>query len=416
MDVLDSHPATNETATPMEEPKRQRRESLVSNDSQTASEGTKGAHSEQPAPGNKYNNNFRNLFCGCGELYDPHQEKGTMFQCLGLGTIENGGCGEDWYHPECLLGLPQYHQQEQQQNGNNETTVLAPANEDAEDEPPLPPGFPDEDDFETFICYKCVDANPWIKVYAGTPGFLPPVYKQDVPVQNAPNGNITPETAGVTSNNTSSTNSKKRELEEISDDMPNTKRQKEEPSTTPTSGPEEKFTEPSKPEPKHKSLPANAPAGTFSLFLKEDFRDYLCHCPSCFPNLIPHPQLREEEETYEPPLSQTGDDANGDGSHHTGSLLDLGEAALSNMDRVRAIEGVMVYNHLKDKVKAFLKPFAESGQAVGAEDIKAYFEKLRGDDQAIREAGGAASASGSRNDGDGENGSGGANRREQSGY
>ncbi|QSS58875.1 hypothetical protein I7I51_08305 [Histoplasma capsulatum] len=38
MDVLDSHPATNETATPMEEPKRQRRESLVSNDSQTASD------------------------------------------------------------------------------------------------------------------------------------------------------------------------------------------------------------------------------------------------------------------------------------------------------------------------------------------------------------------------------------------
>ncbi|EER38594.1 zinc finger protein [Histoplasma capsulatum var. duboisii H88] len=535
MDVLGSHPATNETATQIEEPKRQRRESLVSNDSQTASDfinsqlrleadarealpysfdsctqplgalrqslfscltcnpppsdleapyqaagvcyscsischgehtlvelfskrnfvcdcgttrfssaspcnlrmsnrGTKGTHSEQPAPGNKYNNNFRNLFCGCGELYDPHQEKGTMFQCLGLGTVENGGCGEDWYHPECLLGLPrnwaaaakkgsqmetkdkEYHQQEQQQNGNNETTVLAHANEDAEDEPPLPPGFPEEDDFETFICYKCVDANPWIKVYAGTPGFLPPVYKQGVPVQNAPNGNITPETAGGAGYDTSSTNSKKRELEEISDDMPNTKRQKEEPSTTPTSGPEEKFTEPSKPEPKHKSLPANAPAGTFSLFLKEDFRDHLCHCPSCFPNLIPHPQLREEEETYEPPLSQTGDDANGDGSHHTGSLLDLGEAALSNMDRVRAIEGVMVYNHLKDKVKAFLKPFAESGQAVGAEDIKAYFEKLRGDDQAIREAGGAASASGSRNDGDGENGSGGANRREQSGY
>lgn len=38
----------------------------------------------------------------------------------------------------------------------------------------------------------------------------------------------------------------------------------------------------------------------------------------------------------------------------------------------------MVYNHLKDKVKSFLQPFAESGQAVGAEDIKAYFEKLEG--------------------------------------
>ena len=150
--------------------------------------------------------------------------------------------------------------------------------------------------------------------------------------------------------------------------------------------------------PKHDHLPATPPSGTYSLFLKEDFRDHLCHCSACFPNLIPHPQLREEEETYEPPLSEEGDgdDANnGGGSHHTGSLLDRGEAALSNVDRVRAIEGVMVYNHLRDKVKEFLKPFAESGQPVSAEDIKAYFEKLRGDDQAIKEAGGRASASAS---------------------
>ena len=69
----------------------------------------------------------------------------------------------------------------------------------------------------------------------------------------------------------------------------------------------------------------------------------------------------------------------------------------------------MVYNHLKDKVKSFLQPFAESGQAVGAEDIKAYFEKLRGDEQGIQAA--AMSSGDSDRDGDG----GGDNRREQSG-
>lgn len=94
----------------------------------------------------------------------------------------------------------------------------------------------------------------------------------------------------------------------------------------------------------------------------------------------------------------------------TGSLLDRGEAALGNVDRVRAIEGVMVYNHLKDKVKSFLQPFAESGQAVGAEDIKAYFEKLRGDEQGIRAAAGVAGGAGGDGDGEGDN------RREQSGY
>ena len=71
------------------------------------------------------------------------------------------------------------------------------------------------------------------------------------------------------------------------------------------------------------------------------------------------------------------------------------------------LEGVMVYNHLKEKVKTFLKPFAENGQAVGAEDIKKYFEQLRGDAEAVKLAGAAAAD----DDGDGE----GDNRREQSG-
>lgn len=71
-----------------------------------------------------------------------------------------------------------------------------------------------------------------------------------------------------------------------------------------------------------------------------------------------------------------------------------------------SVEGVMVYNHLKEKVKNFLQPFAESGQAVGAEDIKAYFEKLRGDEQGIKDAASAGPSG---------DGSGGDNRREQSG-
>ena len=67
----------------------------------------------------------------------------------------------------------------------------------------------------------------------------------------------------------------------------------------------------------------------------------------------------------------------------------------------------MVYNHLKDKVKSFLQPFAESGQAVGAEDIKAYFEKLRGDEQGIQAAAVSSGNGGAEGGGD--------NRREQSG-
>jgi E3 ubiquitin-protein ligase UBR7 len=67
----------------------------------------------------------------------------------------------------------------------------------------------------------------------------------------------------------------------------------------------------------------------------------------------------------------------------------------------------MAYNHVRDKVKSFLQPFAESGQAVGAEDVKAYFAKLRGDEEAMRLAASGADQSGGSSDS--------SHRREQGG-
>ncbi len=175
-----------------------------------------GVHSEEPAPENKYNHNFKNRFCGCECDYDAYKEKGTMFQCLGLGTAETGGCGEDWWHPGCVVGLgsdwyenisdkgiPKRAKDEGlsviaevaetavegtnveatsvTENGanvSNDTSNAIEEDEVEDEDPPLPPGFPQEDDFEGFICYKCVDSNPWIKRYAGTPGFLAPVFRR----------------------------------------------------------------------------------------------------------------------------------------------------------------------------------------------------------------------------------------------
>ncbi|KAF2819787.1 hypothetical protein CC86DRAFT_449815 [Ophiobolus disseminans] len=431
---------------------------------------------EGPATSNKYNQNFRNRFCGCEEDYDPHQEKGTMFQCLGLGTVEDGGCGEDWWHPECLVGYTREEyakmtekpkaevtngttektdasadKMEEDQptlirvtNGHTETiqpTITAVIDaavangtgihgndiaadaEEEDEEPPLPPGFPAEDDFDHFICYKCLQANQWIKPYAGTEGFLPPVYLDKT--LNTRSETVAPASASLNGE------SKKRKASDDEDEPTSTslavptqaKRQKsEEPNSGLSSIPEDTKTLPLTPEKpdnstpicKHATLPppTQAPSPTFSLFLKPDFRNHLCRCPSCFPLLKPHPQLLDEEDTYEPPVSDAGDDA----AHSvgTGSILDRGEAAFNNMDRVQAIQGAMAYAHLKDKVAAFLKPFAESGQAVGAEDVKAYFEKLRGDAQGIQDAAGGARAS--RGGGDGDAGGDGDGRREQSGY
>ncbi|KAL8695409.1 MAG: hypothetical protein Q9224_003407 [Gallowayella concinna] len=390
------------------------------------STGVKGpVHSQPAAEGNTYNQNCRNRFCGCGELYDAHAEKGTMFQCLGLAGENEGGCGEDWWHPECVLGLGREWSRNKKarhgaertpdHNGNGSEETTNQLRELEHDDEELPPGFPAEDDFETFICYKCVDANPWIKRYASSTGFLPPVlhtgvqptneqtsitraespnHKEpdgalghgtvaDKPVQNS----VISDPEGNQNSPPSSTSLKRRADDDDTEerDMPNqAKKIKLETNKNCY----------------YETLPEARPE-SLSIFLKEDFRDHLCRCANCYIKLRKHPQLLEEEESYEPPLSEGGEDARG--SVGTGSLLDRGEAALNNVDRT--VEGVMVYNHLKDKVKSFLQPFAESGQAVGAEDIKAYFEKLRGDEQAIKTA--AVAGSGESGDGD--------NRREQSG-
>lgn len=400
-----------------------------------------------------------------------------MFQCLGLGTVEDGGCGEDWWHPECLVGytreeyakmvekpkveetaagaemtdVPMEIVNEDKPAATTENTGhasvqstitgtidaavangtgidcndIAAEAEEEDDEPPLPPAFPAEDDFDHFICHKCLEANGWLKKYAGSTGFLPPVY-----LDKALNEKHTAPATVVDSSMPGNEESKKRKASDDAEDTSSAtlaapapaKRQKsEDPSGPLASIPEDTMTLPITPKKpadpsvcKHAlltPLPSLAETTNFSLFLKPDFRDHLCRCTACFPRLKAHPQLLEEEDTYEPPMSEDGDD--GAQSVGTGSILDRGEAAFSNMDRVQAIQGAMAYAHLKDKISAFLKPFAESGEAVGAEDVKQYFEKLRGDAQGIQEAAGGAKAN--RED-DEEGGDDGNGRREQSGY
>lgn len=390
--------------------------------------GARGVHSQEAGPGNHYNQNFQNKFCACGEEYDAETEKGTMYQCLGLGTVETGGCGEDWYHPECLMGLGRdWHKKQEEHNDttqeDGEHKDTAQQEDEDEQSNPAPPGFPNEDDFEAMICYKCVESNPWIKRYAGTPGFLKPVFRRETPSDLSDRASAPVNLKRKASDRDLPTGpaSPLKRVKEEETTPGSTESDKDEGTTqdttapSVTSNPSLSAAAEATSTHKHDALPP-APKGTFSLFLQSDFREHLCHCPACYPNLIPHPQLVEEEETYEPSLSAASesDPAPGSGtrSHGTASLLDRGEAALSTMDRVKAIEGVMVYNHLRDKVKEFLKPYAESGQAVSAEDIKAYFEKLRGDESGIKEAGAKPVDS----TGEGSGGSGGANRREQSGY
>lgn len=362
-----------------------------------------------------------------------------MFQCLGL----EGGCGEDWWHPECIMGLPRDWNKDVKPEKKENTE----GGDDAEEqEAPVPPGFPEEDDFESFICYKCIEANPWLKQYAGTEGFLPAVFKrqpgdEDIPTKTA---ELVPKSEESVSTESAPkldepavseapSSPKKRKADDLEDAEDSTSKRTKDESTKLSTEPQisastvtptalvttetATTTTTSPPPPKHTTLPPlsqKAISTPLSLFLTSTFRDSLCHCPTCFPNLKSSPVLLDAEETYEPPLSAPSSPTAGDaaGSHHSGSLYDRGEAALNNIDRVRAIEGVMVYNHLRDKVKEFLRPFAEKGEAVGAEDVKAYFERLRGDEGGIEEARRSVAGGGGGDDGEGKEKDG---RKEQGG-
>lgn len=296
--------------------------------------GMKGnCHSETPAPGNKYNHNFRNEYCSCNKEYNPSKENGIMLQCLGLASEEEGGCGEDWWDPECLLGLAVSGQERfetKDETGPGDTINRDSATDkQTVEEKSLPPGFPDLDSFSSFICWKCLETFPEFKRYAGTEGFLGPVYRGDLAsAAGGSNSEGQDEFDGSV---------RKRKAEDSEpQDSTSPKRAKSELSGEKPSGDEQSPTSLSN-GCRFKSLPrATAPGTVFSMFLKSDFRSNLCRCTDCFPKLAKYPQLLEEEEVFEQPLSES-DHEQAAGGSSTGSLLERGERALNNIDRVRAI-------------------------------------------------------------------------------
>ncbi|RAL61025.1 hypothetical protein DID88_010121 [Monilinia fructigena] len=245
---------------------------------------------------------------------------------------------------------------------------------------------------------KCVDVNPWIKRYAGTPGFLAPVFKRSA----APSPETEIPTKSMDLLVPPILDSKKREAEddEISNCSSASKRVKGDEGEKLG---EKEYNNDVNDTPvlcKIKALPKSQ-HGQMSLFFKSDFRDHLCRCSDCFPLLSKHPQLLEEEETYEPPVSEDGNE--GSSTVGSGSIYDRGESALKNVDRVRAIEGVMAYNHLKDKTQTILPEICRKRTSYQCRGYQRNtLRRYEGDEQAIKDAGEGAKAD--------------DNREEQSGY
>lgn len=272
---------------------------------------------------NSYNHNFESRFCDCDQMYDPATEEGTMVQCL-LGT----SCGEDWFHERCI--------------GKTSSGEIA--------------------DEKLFICWKCTNAVPWLKRYIGRPGIVGVTHQEH-----------TVESLKRKVNSLGEPSPKKIKLDQILEESSATKDQSKQENVEENGlkavSVNEQDRSQSSTECKLEGL-LMGPNDETSLFLDDNFREELCDCAGCQERMPPI--LIDDIPTYEPPVDE--DDV--------ASIHDAGSAALNSLPREQAIDGIMAYRRMKERLTAFLRPYAEGGKVVSEGDVKRYFDQAREEDRA----------------------------------
>jgi len=287
---------------------------------------------------NKYNQNFRGLYCTCARPYpDPEDPvEDTMIQCVVC---------EDWFHGRHL----------------------------AVDK------FPQEDSYSEMICQLCHAAHKdLLAAYTGhsvssvTPQSDPAATSGIVDVCAIPGSEAKPGNVPGGANSESTTEVKPEAKPEATPEVkPNdppeaSETSKQEPSleangedfktesdlkTTPVSEAEE-----------GKPVPA--------LFMVADWRKQLSKSPDCVKACSEAgiSFLASHEDTvhhYEEKSKAAG-----------GSQYEEGMKALSEMDRVKQVEAIDGYNTMKSNLMEYLKKFAENGKVVREEDIQEFFQQM----------------------------------------
>lgn len=378
-----------------------------------------------PSSSNQYNQNFKGLFCSCHQQYNPEQETGNMIQC-NFGLV----CGEEWYHEECILGLkPGLVDRKKQQaekvivkqkypDGVNILDILPEADDEAanttevskqvvdlstekekidgnannntsdddndakqeagtaeeEDFDPLPlEGFPDLETFEGFICWKCVEKyqNVFDKLLNYKEVCLDPVFHVS--------GSLSIE------DRQNKLNSGKFNDNEGDEEPANKRIKLESSAVAATSTGQNENGD-------------NKNTYKYSIFLKDDYQEILRDIFIDDKNtikeevatknlatsnndgdynkqiirkfLLDHECLYNDDPVYEPPED---DDLK---SESGSSIFDLGSRVLDSLPRNQAAEGVQAYEMIRNRLKQFLKPFAENGEIVTEDKIRNFFDGI----------------------------------------
>lgn len=304
-----------------------------------------------PSSSNIYNQNFLGNFCSCEKPYNPLEETGDMLQCY-FGFV----CGEDWYHDRCIMGIPQESiektkQKTDTEEGDNILNKLPPPGEDAEsdrrqhddqqsDEEFAIPHFPKLDDFDVFICWKCV--SQFRDVFAE--------------LERIP-GIVLCKLAHF--DNIKTMDEWELQNEQLNnEDKPAVKRMKQSEET--------EFYKPPQ----------------YSFFLANDFREKIInlyeslnHESRLFEFLTNNEYLFRDDPVYEPP---------NDVESTTGSILDMGADALQSLPREKAIEGLQAYDKIREKLRDFFKPFAEEGKVVTEEEVREFFGAMKEENSRLK--------------------------------
>lgn len=144
-------------------------------------------------------------------------------------------------------------------------------------------------------------------------------------------------------------------------------------------------------------------AGEYAnVYLAEGWRDRWCACQGdsgCRAYFDQLPYFLEEEEEIQVEEDKDSRTLSFLETTHCGSFLiifsaekslhDLGMQAFSSLPRDQAIDGLQAYGVLREKVMAFLRPFAEGGQVVTKDAITEFFEAQREERRKALRASGA---------------------------
>lgn len=325
---------------------------------------------------NKYNHNFKGLYCSCSRPYPDLEDAvpDEMIQCIFC---------EDWYHGRHI-------------------------------------GVEVPDDYSEMICYKCMDANKFLYSYAKSysvkvdsspekkktgivsaiatdsmksePLAISNGHNDKVKVKNEneeivdvvkiepKNGCISSAVEVNTSalkpapgssncveqkNSSITTNPRKMEIQLLSDASSEIKTEpiiKIECNGTTNEIEQQCML---------KGIDADKDVTSGSIFWPENWRNELCHCPNCMNmyGMLKCEFLLNLDDTIQAYEEQ------GKGRSKE-SQYDQGLSALGRLDRVRQMEAVRAYTNMKGELKEYLKKFADDKRTVCESDIKEFFERM----------------------------------------